>query len=245
MAVVGDCGQGKWAQGEYLVRSDAVWILRDYRSNGWKLVPLTPPLRGPVLDYRPIGAGALWIATVPILALCWCLGYAAVRGSSRHSFGTFLSATCILLAAALAALWWRSYRATDELMLAGRWTHHELAAHRGGIQYTVLHDWELTQPQRDDDWMSLRGLLVGHFGCDTADCWLISSLPATSRWEHLGLGFARGDVSGPFGRMHAYRVLRMPMWLPLVVLLLVPSRHLLYAYRRRRRRLRVVHRLRI
>jgi hypothetical protein len=226
-------GESKWRRGPQWVR-----FLADYALSGredpkaeWLLG--MEKFEGPALAYRPVRVVTgrrLLVAVGLVVALAVAAAFRRVRSFVPRPFSCGVVVS-LALTVALGALWHRSYRSTDELTLRRGTLHHEFAARRGRFVYTLVREWITPDPPAAD-WQHSDRLHIGHFP-DAPDLWTPNAAPA---WSRLGLSKTSGTIAGPFRGTHPYTTVHIPMWLPMLLLLIPPARTMTARVRAIRRR---------
>jgi hypothetical protein len=233
-------GEGKWKRGIRFIRWVADFALSGQTDLQALVFTDNQRFEGPALGYRPVARATLrrWAIAVGVAVGCVliALSFRQVRRIAPRP-GTSVALVSLALAGALGALLIRSYRWTDELMLGRSARHHELAARRGRIVYTLVRNWVVPTPGAagsTDDWQTSERLQVGHFP-DVPDLWAPNAAP---QWSRIGISKTTDTIAGPFKYTHPYTTVTIPMWLPMVTLLIAPGVAIARRVQIMRRRLR-------
>jgi hypothetical protein len=216
-------GQGKWQTGYYPVRGEAHDLLVD-----WSIPHPYVPLVGAAYAYErlefspatflwPAGAGLL----MAVLAIVCRYGHQVLFPSTMVIF-------CVAAVGCLSWFWIRSSSRVDELMFRVGENHHELASYRGGLQYQVVREWTL--PPKT---------VWGSFDLKSQDdVWSADALQTVVDRRLAGFMSGHGQIPGPAGAIHSYKLLRLPYWtlmLPFAIVLVYEA----YLVRRQLRRRRL------
>lgn len=238
----------KWCRGVYPLRTSAARALaQDARTHQENFPHIA--FDGPPIKYRPVGRPAPWLLAIPALTVAWLLAHHRFARARRRPFSPLRSAAAFCALATLAsagALGYVHHRTrteTHDLSYRRGASTHSIALHAGGLHYTRVAGWHPPsgRPHDRHDWQCSPEPMYARLSPPAFHPASYQFIPSA---DHSFLGFSHtaGDLRSPFDSrtLVPYRALRLPLYLP-IALLLIPSlvvlkRALTRLHRRRHQR---------